>query len=206
MILVKDAQYRVIQGFPVRRDLRDDEWHQIVRRAYSKHHREVEKLRQQANRNRDALIYLVDLKLKKVNAFEASLSRQQQKNTARQAEETSRQGQTLMTFTIATIIFLPLSFMAAFFAINFEEFPKNSDGSSHLTLAWVSKYLYTWYLDGSVPPLHPSCFEPGPFKSMVCRCLDVDPTSFLSNQVLSMVWPRSVTISSKRADIASQDE
>jgi len=55
MILVKDAQYRVIQGFLVRRDLRDDEWHQIVRRAYSKHHREVEKLRQQANRNRDAV-------------------------------------------------------------------------------------------------------------------------------------------------------
>jgi hypothetical protein len=54
MILVKDAQYRVIQGFPVRRDLRDDEWHQTVRRAYSKNHREVEKL-QQANRNRDAV-------------------------------------------------------------------------------------------------------------------------------------------------------
>jgi hypothetical protein len=66
--------------------------------------------------------------------------------------------------------------------------------------------LHSWYLDGSVPPLHPSCFEPGPFKSMVCRCLDVDPTSSLSNQALSMVWPRSVTISSKRADIASQDE
>jgi hypothetical protein len=44
------------------------------------------------------------LKLKKVNAFEASLSRQQQEATARQAEETSRQGQTLMTFTIVTII------------------------------------------------------------------------------------------------------
>jgi hypothetical protein len=34
--------------------------------------------------------------------------------------------------------------MAAFFAINFEEFPKNSDGSSHLTLGWVSKYLCTY--------------------------------------------------------------
>jgi hypothetical protein len=50
-------------------------------------------------------MYLVDLKLKKVNAFEASLSRQQQESTARQAEETSRQGQTLMTFTIVTNIF-----------------------------------------------------------------------------------------------------
>jgi hypothetical protein len=55
MIMVKDAQYRVIRGFPVRKDLRDDEWHQIVRRAYSKHHRKIEKLRQQANRTRDAV-------------------------------------------------------------------------------------------------------------------------------------------------------
>jgi hypothetical protein len=45
------------------------------------------------------------LKLKKVNAFEASISRQQQENTARQAEETSRQGQTFMTFTTVIIIF-----------------------------------------------------------------------------------------------------
>jgi hypothetical protein len=45
------------------------------------------------------------LKLKEVNVFEASLSRQQQENTARQAEETSRKEQTFMTFTTVTIIF-----------------------------------------------------------------------------------------------------
>jgi len=66
--------------------------------------------------------------------------------------------------------------------------------------------LHSWYLGGSVPPLHCSCFEPGPFKSMVCRCLDVDPTSSLSSQAIGMVWLRSVTITSRRADIASQDE
>ncbi|KAH8795590.1 hypothetical protein BGZ57DRAFT_920816 [Hyaloscypha finlandica] len=118
----------------------------IVRRAYSKHHREVEKLRQQANCTCDALLCLVDLKLKEVNAFEASLSSQQQENTARQAEETSRKEQTFMTFTT-----LPLSFMAAFFAINFEKFPKNSDGSSHLTLGWVSKYLFGISVAVSLP-------------------------------------------------------
>jgi hypothetical protein len=45
--------------FPVRKDLRDDEWRQIVCRAYSKHHREVEKLRQQANCTCDAVSLLL---------------------------------------------------------------------------------------------------------------------------------------------------
>ena len=55
MVVVKDAQYRVLKEFPTLRDPLGEEWHQTVRRAYSKHHREVEKLRQQADRTRDAV-------------------------------------------------------------------------------------------------------------------------------------------------------
>lgn len=41
-----------------------------------------------------------------------------------------------MVFTIVTIIFLPISFIAAFFAINFE------DWGDRLTIGYVSKYMF----------------------------------------------------------------
>lgn len=41
-----------------------------------------------------------------------------------------------MVFTIVTIIFLPMSFIAAFFAINFE------DWGDQLTIGYVSKYMF----------------------------------------------------------------
>jgi hypothetical protein len=46
-----------------------------------------------------------------------------------------------MVFTIVTIIFLPLSFIAAFFTINIKEFPHDAEGQN-LPLAYVSKYLF----------------------------------------------------------------
>lgn len=41
-----------------------------------------------------------------------------------------------MVFTIVTIIFLPISFIAAFFAINFQ------DWGDRLTIGYVSKYMF----------------------------------------------------------------
>lgn len=41
-----------------------------------------------------------------------------------------------MVFTIVTIIFLPMSFIAAFFAINFQDF------GNHLTIGYVTKYMF----------------------------------------------------------------
>lgn len=41
-----------------------------------------------------------------------------------------------MVFTIVTIVFLPMSFIAAFFAINLE------DWNGRLTIAYVSKYMF----------------------------------------------------------------
>jgi hypothetical protein len=46
-----------------------------------------------------------------------------------------------MVFTIVTIIFLPLSFIASFFAINITEFPGNGTTAS-LPLGYVSKYTF----------------------------------------------------------------
>jgi hypothetical protein len=94
---------------------------------------------------------LLDLKQKYASVFEARYAREQ-------AVSTSRQGHTIMVFTIVTILFvslpstlllqlkstnrvtvkLPMSFMAAFFAINVKEFPHAED--STLRLNWVLKY------------------------------------------------------------------
>ena len=74
-----------------------------------------------------------------------------------QATAAASQGYTIMVFTIVTVIFvslphdhflrrkllivqLPMSFIAAIFAINIKEFPRASDGSQSLPLSYVSKY------------------------------------------------------------------
>lgn len=47
-----------------------------------------------------------------------------------------------MMFTIVTIVFLPLSFIASFFAINVAEFPHEQSGNTNLPLSYVSKYIF----------------------------------------------------------------
>ena len=57
-----------------------------------------------------------------------------------------------MVFTIVTVIFLPMSFIAAFFAINIIEFPHDSsDGGNGLHLDYVSRYVFGIGLGISIP-------------------------------------------------------
>jgi hypothetical protein len=57
-----------------------------------------------------------------------------------------------MVFTLVTIVFLPMSFMAAFFAINIIEFPHDSpNGGSGLHLRYVAKYMFGIGLGISIP-------------------------------------------------------
>lgn len=95
---------------------------------------EVDRMDKQAKRIYDSIRDLLDLKQKHANAFEASYARIQ-------AAETARQGQTLMVFTIVTVIFLPLSFIAAFFALNVREFPHQGD-NQEMPLSYVSKWVF----------------------------------------------------------------
>ncbi|KAI1776263.1 hypothetical protein F4818DRAFT_440629 [Hypoxylon cercidicola] len=53
-----------------------------------------------------------------------------------EAEESRRQSQTLMVFTIVTVIFLPLSFLSSFFALNVTTFPHSGDNLSY-ELGWI---------------------------------------------------------------------
>ncbi|OTA93207.1 hypothetical protein M434DRAFT_309396 [Hypoxylon sp. CO27-5] len=82
---------------------------------------------------------LLDLKQKHSNALEARFA-------GDQAVIAAKQGQTIMVFTIVTIIFLPMSFIAAFFAINLQEWQEGP-----LTIPYVSKYMFGIGLGISIP-------------------------------------------------------
>ncbi|CZT51947.1 related to ankyrin repeat protein [Rhynchosporium secalis] len=107
------------------------------------HLKDIERMDRQAERIYKSITDMLDLKQKHANAFEARFARDQ-------AAGTARQSQTIMVFTIVTIIFLPLSFIAAFFAINIREFPRSESGTS-LPLSWVSKYMFGIGFAVSIP-------------------------------------------------------
>ncbi|KAF2128585.1 hypothetical protein P153DRAFT_293388 [Dothidotthia symphoricarpi CBS 119687] len=109
------------------------------------HIKDLERMDKQAERIYKSITDLLDLKQKHANAFEARFARDQ-------AAGTARQSQTIMVFTIVTIIFLPLSFIAALFTINIQEFP-HQPGSSEpsLSLSYVAKYMFGIGLAISIP-------------------------------------------------------
>lgn len=107
-------------------------------RVLDVHQRDLERMDKQAESIYTSLTHLLDLKQKHANAFEARFARDQ-------AVTAGRQGQTVMVFTIVTIIFLPMSFIAAFFAISIEEF------NAPLPLAYVAKYMFGIGLGISIP-------------------------------------------------------
>ncbi|KAL1621012.1 hypothetical protein SLS56_009428 [Neofusicoccum ribis] len=97
------------------------------------HAKEVEK----------GLEHLLDLKQKQANLWEARSSREG-------AEAAARQGSTILVFTVVTIIFLPLSFMASFFALGISIFPK-TDGENNFAIGWVSALLFGISFAVSIP-------------------------------------------------------
>ncbi|KAF4631989.1 hypothetical protein G7Y89_g6148 [Cudoniella acicularis] len=112
-------------------------------KAITTHIKDIDRMDRQAERIYASITDMLDLKQKHANAFEARFARDQ-------ATSTARQSQTIMVFTIVTIVFLPMSFIAAFFAINITEFP-HADGSTSLPLGYVSKYMFGIGLSISIP-------------------------------------------------------
>lgn len=109
------------------------------------HIRDLERMDNQAERIYKSITDLLDLKQKHANAFEARFARDQ-------AAGTARQSQTIMVFTIVTIIFLPLSFIAALFTINIKEFPHEPGGDEpSLPMSYVFKYMFGIGLAISIP-------------------------------------------------------
>ncbi|RDL33135.1 uncharacterized protein BP5553_08574 [Venustampulla echinocandica] len=101
------------------------------------HESEILQLDRRAEKVYIALKDLLDLKQKQANVAEARSQRHQ-------AEETTTQGKAILLFTIITIIFLPLSFLCSFFAIQIVEFPT-------LTLSFVLRYMFPISAAISVP-------------------------------------------------------
>lgn len=97
-------------------------------RTIDMHLKDIERMDKQAERIYSSITDLLDLKQKHANAFEARFARDQ-------AAGTTRQGKTIMVFTIVTIIFLPLSFITSIFTINIKEF-------GALNLSYVAKYTF----------------------------------------------------------------
>lgn len=107
---------------------------EIIRRI-KRHMSDIKEIDDHASRTYEALNHLLDLKQKHANVCEARWTREQ-------AQETAKQSNTIMVFTIVTIIFLPLSFMAAFFALQIVQFPKDATGALALELDYVARYLF----------------------------------------------------------------
>ncbi|EPE36603.1 Ankyrin repeat-containing protein [Glarea lozoyensis ATCC 20868] len=134
------------------------------------HLHRINKMEKLVEKTYQDLNHLLDLKQKQANVSEALYARQQAVESTKQAKrsldianqgiklqrlaqeqavETARQGKTVQLFTIVTIIFLPLSFMAAFFTINIDIFPLDENGK--LSLGYVLKYMLSVAGAASIP-------------------------------------------------------
>ncbi|KAI0384250.1 hypothetical protein F5Y04DRAFT_278254 [Hypomontagnella monticulosa] len=121
----------------------------------------TERMAQRAAKAYNALDFLVNLKQKQSDVLDGRSMRIQAedmetqtrdmqaqtramrtlaKESLKMTEQSARSGQTLMVFTIVTIVFLPMSFMAAFFTIDITEFRRNEKGT--LGLAYVSEIIF----------------------------------------------------------------
>lgn len=111
-------------------------WFKEVSNMIDTHIRDLKRMDLQAERIYKSITDLLDLKQKHANAFEARFARDQ-------AAGTARQSQTIMVFTIVTIIFLPMSFIASMFTINIRQYPHLPGGDEpSLPLTYVSKFVF----------------------------------------------------------------
>lgn len=96
---------------------------------------DFKKMDKQMKEIHDDLNHLLDLQQKQATVWEA-------RSTREGARATSRQGNVMVIFTMVTIIFLPLSFMASFFALEIRELPSDATGQTNWPLHRVCAYLF----------------------------------------------------------------
>jgi ankyrin repeat protein/Mg2+ and Co2+ transporter CorA len=92
---------------------------------------DIGRLDEQAARLGQSLTELLQLKQAHLNAFELEFSRKLSLDAAKQSRA-------VLVFTIVTIVFSPLSFVAAFFTMPLVNLPKDK-----MSLTYVSKYVFT---------------------------------------------------------------
>ncbi|CEN60548.1 hypothetical protein ASPCAL02984 [Aspergillus calidoustus] len=77
---------------------------------------------------------LLDHKQKQANTMEA-------KSTRKQAQDTAKQTDTIVIFTVVAIVFLPLSFLTSLFALNISTFPHQGDALAYQGW-WIFPILF----------------------------------------------------------------
>jgi hypothetical protein len=92
--------------------------------------RDFDRMLSHANASYEALNHLLDLKQKHATVTEARFA-------GNRADETARQGDTILFFTIVTIIFGSISFVTAFFALNITDFPHDGTGNAVWNLGHI---------------------------------------------------------------------
>ncbi|PWY84818.1 hypothetical protein BO70DRAFT_378975 [Aspergillus heteromorphus CBS 117.55] len=105
--------------------------------------RELDEMVIEAGMVQDAINTLLDLRQKQASIKEAEFGRQQ-------ANDTARQSNIVMVFTIVTIVFLPLSFLTSVFALNVSDFPHQS-GNVEYQGWWIFSILFGVSACVSVP-------------------------------------------------------
>ncbi|KAH8845717.1 hypothetical protein MCOR04_010576 [Pyricularia oryzae] len=134
---VLDDQLQVIIQASHRVRLEDELQGEVIRMSMVEiNSRRIDDLLKSADEVTKNVYNLLDLKQKGANLAEAQWSREQ-------AEETARQGNIIMVFTIVTIIFLPMSFLSSFFALEIIEFPRDDEKELRLGLKWTLMYILT---------------------------------------------------------------
>ncbi|KAK4184898.1 hypothetical protein QBC35DRAFT_454818 [Podospora australis] len=108
--------------------------------------RDLDRMDGRAKTLQNNLTSLLDLEHMQSNMLEAKASRDQ-------AVLAAQQGSIVLVFTVVTIIFLPLSFIATIFTINFEEWKATRDDTdeTRLTFPVVFKYVFGIGVAVSVP-------------------------------------------------------
>ncbi|KAI0964955.1 hypothetical protein F4678DRAFT_454429 [Xylaria arbuscula] len=93
--------------------------------------KDLESLRRSAKNAADDVLHLLTMKQQQASVVQAW-------QAVKQSDETIKQGRSIMVFTLATIVFLPLSFLTSVFGMNNQEF-----GNNNWSLKQQLLYIFT---------------------------------------------------------------
>ncbi|KAJ6020907.1 Mg2+ transporter protein CorA-like/Zinc transport protein ZntB [Penicillium herquei] len=105
--------------------------------------RDIQDMISEAEKVQESINTLLDLRQKQASIKEAEFGRQQ-------ANDTSKQANIVMVFTLVTIVFLPLSFLSSVFALNVTDFP-HASGSVEYQAWWIFPILFGVSTGVSIP-------------------------------------------------------
>ncbi|KAI1346033.1 hypothetical protein F5Y01DRAFT_322383 [Xylaria sp. FL0043] len=98
-----------------------------IQERVESHVKDLDVLRKSAKNTADDVLHLLTMKQQQASVVQAW-------QAVRQSDETIKQGRSIMVFTLATIVFLPLSFLTSVFGMNNQEFGDNQWTLKHQLL------------------------------------------------------------------------